>query len=264
MSSYQQEMENQNHLIELGKQLNVKETLKTNQENYLEIALKEIENKKYLEIEEQINLIESYESNIERIRRSFNYEIMEKVKKNAAVYSQLYLILQQAKSSKHHAMHIIKGNFNEDSHNIDNNLLLSLIDKQDEKLFVLMMCCILFKLKTANLIKEIVLLNETEEDINDQYNEVIEELDEKDKELKLSIDNFNNFKFNSGILFIVYNYLIYFSLDDIISHFTFVFSTIYNLSFTFFSNYFINFVMLILIISGVGAIYEKMCKYKND
>ena len=43
MSSYEKEMKNQNHLIELGKQLNVKETLKKNQENYLEIALREIE-----------------------------------------------------------------------------------------------------------------------------------------------------------------------------------------------------------------------------
>ena len=237
MSSYEKEMKNQNHLIELGKQLNVKETLKKNQENYLEIALREIENKKYLEIEEQINLIESYESNIERIRRSFNDDY------------------------KNEALDVF---YPADSDKIDDNILLSVLDKQDEKLIVVMMCCILLKLKIADLIREIDLLKQTEEDINDQYNEVIEELDEKDKELKESIDDFNNFKINSGILFIVYNYLIYFSLDEIFSHFTFVFSTIYNLSFTFFSNYFINFVMLILIISGVGAIYERICKYKND
>lgn len=67
MSSYDTIMEKQNYLVNLGKELNVKETIKKNKEKYLDIILSNIDENYYLDFEDQINLIESYESNYEKI-----------------------------------------------------------------------------------------------------------------------------------------------------------------------------------------------------
>ena len=66
MCSYDTIMEKQNYLVNLGKELNVKETLKKNKEKYLDIILSNIDENDYLDFEDQINLIESYESNYEK------------------------------------------------------------------------------------------------------------------------------------------------------------------------------------------------------
>lgn len=222
-SNYEETLANHQNLIELGKQLNVKETISKNQKQYLDKVLNIIDENNYLEIEENIDLIESYDSNIEKIKKYITDNYMQ---------SDIVYI--------------------ED----EEELLLNILS-------LFYFSNILLKNEIVFLSRELELANDTKESVDEQYEEVIEELDEKEKELKLVNDNFNRFKFNCAFLFMFYNYMIYFSTDEIKLHFEYVIGFIL-LCFSFILSNWSNFIILIIGTAGVGNIYERMCKYKND
>ena len=224
MSNYDTVMEKQNYLVNLGKELNIKETIKKNKEKYLDIILSDIDENDYLDFEDQINLIESYESNYEKIKKFY--------------------------SMKHK--------------NKQNDSLFIRPDINDDRIILMAFAIYLLKLKIIDFNKEIELIKQSNEDLNEQYSCAIEELDEKDQEIDKACKNNYNLKMYFSMFFLTYNYLIYFSFEEIVYHFTLVTSLIYYTLYYMLFKYSLNMFVIILLIAGVGYIYERLLKYKND
>jgi len=165
------------NLINLGKEMNEKDTIKKNSNEYLEKAIKSIKIHS-----EHINLKNSYES------------ILTEIQKNNYVFSV----------------------------------------KNEE----LILAIYLLKLRCKNYKSEIKILKETEENINESYENVIEELEEKENELELEKDQNQKIKIYSFIFFVLYNYLLLFSLYDIYNQIT----SVINLIITF-GKYIIYFII---------------------
>jgi len=165
------------NLINLGKEMNEKDTIKKNSNEYLEKAIKSIKIHS-----EHINLKNSYES------------ILTEIQKNNYVFSV----------------------------------------KNEE----LILAIYLLKLRCKNYKSEIKILKETEENINESYENVIEELEEKENELELEKDQNQKIKIYSFIFFVLYNYMLLFSLYDIYNQIT----SVINLIITF-GKYIIYFII---------------------
>lgn len=135
-------------------------------------------------------------------------------------------------------------------------------DPIDDRIILMTFAIYLLKLKIIDFNKEIELIKQSNEDLNEQYSCAIEELDEKDKELELVNTNFNNLKLYFSLFFTTYNYLIYFSFDEIIHHFTLLASLFYYTLYYIFFKYLINLCIIILLIAGVGYIYELNMVYR--
>jgi hypothetical protein len=142
------------NLINLGKEMNEKDTIKKNSNEYLEKAIKSIKIHS-----EHINLKNSYES------------ILTEIQKNNYVFSI--------------------------------------------KIEELILAIYLLKLRCKNYKSEIKILKETEENINESYENVIEELEEKEEELKVEKEQNQKIKIYGFIFFVLYNYMLLFSLYDI-------------------------------------------------
>jgi Fe2+ transport system protein B len=237
---YEEKMANQKELIDLGGHLRIEEIKNNNQKEYLEKVLSDIKDNNYFFVEEELDLKQSYKNIFQTIEKS-NHEKFSSI--------------------------LLKG--------------IVLLPKNDyiDQLTTFMLVYYLLSIKSTKLTRELELANETKESIDEQYEDVIDELEEKEKELKLVNDNFNSFKLNSFFLFLFYNYLIYFSTEDIIEHLIYIVDITYYLFWfciyywTFFGSLIIGIIgvgniyeriSLIIGIIGVGDIYERIYKYKND
>jgi len=165
------------NLINLGKEMNEKDTIKKNSNEYLEKAIKSIKIHS-----EHINLKNSYES------------ILTEIQKNNYVFSV----------------------------------------KNEE----LILAIYLLKLRCKYYKNELKLVKETEKNINESYENVIEELEEKENELELEKEQNQKTKIYGLIFFVLYNYLLLFSLYDIYNQIT----SVINLIITF-GKYIIYFII---------------------
>ena len=213
-------METHNALVNLGKELNKIDTIKSNKEEHLNTVMGKI---KEFNIEE-IDYTDSLDSLVLKHKQKLDFNKYE----NASLLNQKNIISDYEK-------------------NIE-ILVLTLI-----AVYILQ-----DKLKETD--KELELSKETEEELNEQYNDSIEEVEELEK--KVTTLEYNNKK-NIILMvtfFIIYNYFLVFSLGDFTNHVSFCIIFTYSIL-TFFSIYtyiligsiFVNFM-----------IYNKYYKEKND
>tara|TARA_Y100000389_G_C17438568_1_gene507086 strand:- start:44 stop:703 length:660 start_codon:yes stop_codon:yes gene_type:complete len=113
--------------------------------------------------------------------------------------------------------------------------------------------------------KEVNLLKDTEEDLQEQYDDIIEELNHLEEvfELYKNTTYYSNSLF--CFLFFVYNYILYFSFDDIYNHFLCFFETIFNLIYIFvFEGYIINMMMILSFLYSFKVMSDVVINYLSD
>ena len=113
--------------------------------------------------------------------------------------------------------------------------------------------------------KEVQLLKDTEENLQEQYNDTIEELEQLEEvfEIYKNSTYYTNMLF--CCLFFVYNYILYFSFDDIYNHFSYVFETIFNLIYIFvFEGYIINLMMILSFLYSFKVVSDALIHYLSN
>lgn len=113
--------------------------------------------------------------------------------------------------------------------------------------------------------KEVTLLKDTEENLQEQYDDTIQELDQLEEvfELHKNTTYYSNCLF--CFLFFVYNYILYFSFDDIYNHFSYVFETIFNLIYIFvFEGYIINMIMILSFLYTFKVVSDALIHYLSN
>ena len=113
--------------------------------------------------------------------------------------------------------------------------------------------------------KEVQLLQDTEENLQKQYDDTIQELEQLEEvfELHKNTTYYSNCLF--CFLFFVYNYILYFSFDDIYNHFSYVFETIFNLIYIFvFEGYIINMIMILSFLYTFKVVSDALIHYLSN
>lgn len=115
--------------------------------------------------------------------------------------------------------------------NLDKNTFKNTNKKND-----LYLAVYLQNLKITELEKELKITKDAHKNTEEQYNDIINELEDSDNELENVIKSNNQRIIIFLLLFIFYNYLLIFSINEIISHFNQIFIfilavliTIYNI-----------------------------------